>query len=255
MNNIILYLRTIAFRRNLALAIMSIVIFVLTVFFALRGYTRHGESFPVPDLKGLTKEKAIALICARGFRYSIDSVYIDDFTGGTIAEQDPAPLTMVKAKRTIYLTVVKMNVPSINFPDIENKPLMEARAILRNAGLKVGNIVYSPHVALNTVLRASLNGKFIYTGNVVRKGASINLVLGDGRGDAEVDIPDLIGLTLNEARVAVSGGNSSLNIGEIVYEGFIEDTSKAVIVRQNPTVSDSTNRITVGSRINVVLSR
>lgn len=72
---------------------------------------------------------------------------------------------------------------------------------------------------------------------------------------AEVDIPNLIGLTLNEARLAVSGGSSSLSIGEVIYEGSIGDTSKAVIIRQKPVARDTLTKIPIGSRINIVLSQ
>lgn len=255
MNRLFLYLRTIEFRKNFLLAILSVIILIVSVFFALRSYTRHGESLPVPDLKGLKIEEAVALLRDRGLRYSIDSLHIADLPGGTITEQDPAPNTTVKAKRTIYLTVVKKHPPDISFPDIENKPLEEAKAILLNAGIKIGNMTYRSHVALNTVLGASLNGKFVHAGDVVPKGVSINLTLGDGKGDAEVDIPNLIGLTLNEARLAASGGSSSLSIGEVIYEGSIADTSKAVIIRQNPVASDTLVKIPIGSRINIVLSQ
>lgn len=93
MNKLFLYLRTTEFRKSLLLAILSTIILILTVFFALSSYTKHGESLPVPNLKGLTIEKAIALLRSRGLRYSIDSVYINGLTGGIITEQDPAPNT------------------------------------------------------------------------------------------------------------------------------------------------------------------
>ncbi len=255
MNRLFLYLRTIEFRKNFLLAILSVIILIVSVFFALRSYTIHGESLPVPDLKGLTIEKAVTLLRDRGLRYSIDSLYIADLPGGTITEQDPAPNTKVKEKRTVYLTVVKKQPPDINFPDIENKPLAEAKAILLNAGVRVGNIAYRPNVALNIVLDATLNGKIVHAGDAIPKGVSINLTLGDGKGEAEVDIPNLIGLTLSEARLAASGGSSSLSIGEVIYEGPIGDTSKAVIIRQNPFVSDTLMKIAIGSRINIVLSK
>ncbi|MGX5689273.1 hypothetical protein [Arcticibacter tournemirensis] len=106
-----------------------------------------------------------------------------------------------------------------------------------------------------SVLEATLNGKTVHAGDVIPKGVVINLTLSDGKGDAEVDIPNLIGLTLNEARLAASGGSSSLSIGDVIYEGSIEDTSKAVIIRQNPFVSDTLVKIAIGSRINIVLSQ
>lgn len=121
--------------------------------------------------------------------------------------------------------------------------------------MAIGSIAYRSHVALNAVLEATLNGKTVHVGDVIPKGVVINLTLGDGKGDAEVDILNLIGLTLNEVRLATSGGSSALDIGDITYEGSIEDTSKAIIVRQHPVANDTLSKIAIGSRINIVLSK
>ncbi len=67
MNKFFAYLRTNTFRKNLIIAISSIAAFLLIIFFSLRFYTRHGEGMPVPKLKGLSVNEAIALLEAQGF--------------------------------------------------------------------------------------------------------------------------------------------------------------------------------------------
>ncbi|HCN85176.1 MAG TPA: serine/threonine protein kinase, partial [Sphingobacteriaceae bacterium] len=66
MNKFFLYLKTEEFRKNLIIAVTSILAFLLAIFFILRVYTRHGESLPVPSLKGMTVEKAVALLESQG---------------------------------------------------------------------------------------------------------------------------------------------------------------------------------------------
>ena len=75
MNKFLAYLRTETFRKNLIIAIIAVIAFILLIFFSLRYYTRHGEGVPVPKLEGLAVEQAIELLEAQGLEYQVDSVY------------------------------------------------------------------------------------------------------------------------------------------------------------------------------------
>ena len=99
MNKFFAYLRTETFRRNLLIAIGSVIGFILIIFFSLRFYTRHGESISVPQLKGLSVENAVASLESLGLRYQVDSVYQMDKEPGLVVEQDPDPNTSVKSNR------------------------------------------------------------------------------------------------------------------------------------------------------------
>lgn len=85
------------------------------------------------------------------------------------------------------------------------------------------------------------------------KGSRIDLVLGDGRGNEEVDIPSLIGLTIDEARFALKNG-AMLSLGNVYYEGEITDTANAVIVKQDPFLTDSVTKVKIGTPVNITLS-
>jgi beta-lactam-binding protein with PASTA domain len=64
----------------------------------------------------------------------------------------------------------------------------------------------------------------------------IDLVLGDGLGDADVPMPDLTGLTLEEANNLLS--SSSLNMGSVNYQGTITDSSSVKVFRQSPAFNE-----------------
>lgn len=246
------YLGTRTFRKNLLIAFISVFAFLLIVFYSLNFYTRHGEGLPVPKLKGLPVESAIKLLESQGFRYQIDSVYLIDKDPGMVVEQDPDPNTNVKINRTIYLTIITRLAPNINFPDIDGKTFLEARSILNNYGLKLGDTTYMSDVARDVVLKASFKGQDLKANEQLPKGSKINLVLGDGMGASEVDIPNLLGLNLNEARLSLLG--SSLQLGTVTYEGTIIDTVAARIIKQLPAQTDSLSKVTIGSSIDIVLS-
>lgn len=246
------YLRTKTFRKNLIIAVVSILAFLLVIFFSLGVYTRHGEGLPVPNLKGLNVEEAVRLLESQGLRYQVDSVYQVDKAPGTVIEQDPDPNTNVKIRRTIYLTIITRTAPFIKFPEIEGRTFLEARAVLNNFSLKLGDTSYTSDVARDVVLEVTSGGKKIRPGDEIPKGSRINLVLADGMGASEVDIPNLLGLTLNEAIFSIKG--SSLSLGSVTYLEPITDSLNAKVIKQIPAISDSLNKVSIGTHIDVVLS-
>lgn len=250
MSKFIDYLRTKTFRKNLIIAIGSIFAFLLFIFYSLGFYTHHGEGMPVPKLKGLSIEKAIEILESQDLRYQInDSIYLIDKEPGLVVEQDPDPNTNVKANRTIYLIITR-DAPNIKFPDIAGKTFLEVRSILNNYQLKVGDTSYLSDVARDVILTASFGGNPIIRGQQLPKGSRIDLVLGDGMGASEVDIPNLLGLNLNEARMSLLG--SSLMLGQVSYEGTA-DTINAKVIKQFPAISDSLSKVSIGTPIDVVL--
>jgi beta-lactam-binding protein with PASTA domain len=253
MNNFFKYLVSTDFRKQLIIAITVIIIIITSLYLSLRFYTRHGEGKPVPNLKGLSIENAVQLLESEGFRYQIDSIFILDKKPGLVLEQDPDPNTNVKINRMIYLTIVSSQTPDVNFPDIENKTLVEAQAMLENYGLKLGDTTYKPDIARDAILEFYYAGQPVRIGQKIPKGSRINLVLGDGYGASEVELPDLKGLTLGEAMFSIKG--SSLTLGTVTYEGVIRDSVNAVIILQTPTIlPDSVSKVSIGTRINLVLS-
>lgn len=247
------YLKTRSFRSTILWTVGSSVLILLIVFFGLGAYTRHGSSVPVPKLKGLVFEKAVNMLKTQDFRYKIDSAYVLDKPPGTVIEQDPDAETSVKEGRTIYLTIVSRVAPNVKLPELENVTFREADALLSNYGLSIGDTSYTSDIARDVVLAFKFARQTLKSGSVVPKGSKIDLVLGDGKGASEVDIPDLTNLDLDAAKFAIRG--AGLSIGTISYEGSITDSLSLVVVSQSPSRSDSTAKTSIGSRINLVIKQ
>jgi beta-lactam-binding protein with PASTA domain len=252
MGNFIGYLKTRSFRNNLIAAIATVIGILLIAFFSLRYYTKHGEGLNVPEVKGLSLAQAVSKLEDLGLRYEIDSVYVMDKPPGIVTDQDPDANTFVKGNRTIYLTINTAQAPNVKFPDIESKSLREAQAILESYRLKLGDTTYSPDVAKDVVLEAYFGGQQIRPGEVLPTGSMITLVLGDGLGEEDVELPNLVGLTLNEAKLSLRG--STLTLGQVTYEGEITDSANAVVVTQFPLVADSVSKVKRGFPVNITLS-
>jgi beta-lactam-binding protein with PASTA domain len=234
------YLKTKDFRKTILLAIGSVIVVALIAFYSLDLYTRHDSEIPVPKVTGMQINNALNILKQQGFGVSIDSVYVLDQAPGTVVEQDPDVGTEVKENRVIYLKIVKNQAPPVSLPDIMDAPYISAVATISNYGLKVGDTTYRSDIARDHVLEVRFAGQPIQAGTKLPKGSRIDLVLGDGAGASEVEIPDLVDQDLDAAKFALKG--SGLVLGTITYQGTITDSANLVIVAQMPMKTDSVTK-------------
>lgn len=142
-------------------------------------YTRHGEAIEVPNIVGVRMDKALAILEENKFRYEIiDSVYRDSMKKMDIVEQDPAAGSFVKKGRTMYLIVNSLEKPKVQVPKLVNKSLNLAMALLKNSGLRVGNVEFKKTLlGDNLVLAQMYHGDTIRPHVMVYKGAAIDLIV------------------------------------------------------------------------------
>ena len=245
------------FFKVLGVNILAIILVIIGVFtavsFILNSYTRHGDSLNVPDIRGLKIEDAIHVLEEKNLRYIIsDSLYFEDKPKLSILEQNPAPNSKVKEGRYIYITINSNKAPQVPLPNLLDVSFRQAEAMLAGAGLKVGNIIYKPDIAKDVVLDVRYQNSSLQPGIKIGKGTSVDLVLGDGLGGESVNLPDLTGLTLEEARNLLS--SASLNVGSVVYLGAISDSTSAKVARQSPAFTEGAT-VSGGQPIDIFLKQ
>ncbi len=250
MSKLLQYLRTDTFRKNLIGALVAFALLFLGIYFGLKWYTKHGVSIEVPQVKGLHIDDAVKTLEKADLEYSVDYVYQMDAQPGLVIEQDPDPKSQVKTGRTIYLTIITETPPEVAFPDIIDKTWIEASAILRNQSIKVADTVYIADIARDVVLDVKFSGQPLKAGQLIPKGSQITIVLGNGQGADDIEVPNLIGLSLSEARFALSG--IGLSLGNITYSEMVTDSLAATVVSQQPDTT--AGYISLGSSVNVTLS-
>lgn len=234
--------------------LIAVVLYLLTWVAAgfLSSYTRHGQYLTLPNLKGLPIDQAESVLKEKQLRYIItDTVFVDGMPKSAVVEQNPIPNSKVKTGRIIYLSINSTTSATVIMPNLINSSLRYAETVLNGMGLRLGEVIYKPDIAQNAVLDQLWTGQSIQPGTRIPKGAAINLVVGDGSGGALVAMPDLTGLSLLDATKVLEG--SMLQLGAVVYEGNPADSTKAVVVRQNPPYSESSS-IRSGEVVDVFLS-
>lgn len=211
---------------------LILILFVFSVY--LPGITNHGETVTVPDLQGMSVDEIDKFLSAqnRNLRYEIrDSNYSAKHKPYIVLTQSPEPGAKVKENRTLFLTINPKTPPKVKVPKLKDMPFKAAERTLRHLGLDVGRLKYKPFIGENVVLEQRYRGKEITPGTFVKKGTRIDLVVGDGIGEKEFDVPDLVGLPLDEAEFVLTG--SQLHLGEINY---VYNSSQEIgtVIRQTP---------------------
>ncbi len=254
MKNFFNFLKTKLFILNLTGSVILILLVFGFTYKWLNTYTRHGSSVSVPDLKGMNLSELEGFLQNKNLSYKIADSTIFDLSkpAGTIIEQDPQPNEKVKENRTIYLSITRSTPPGVKIPDLMDNSLRQAEAILKSYGLIAGQLIYKPDLAKNAVLEMQINGRTVHAGDGVTKGTVIDLVLGDGFGNTKVPVPQLYNLKLDEAMFVINA--SSLNVGAVVFDSSVKDSSNAKVYKQFP-VHNSDSTISQGESIDIFLTQ
>jgi eukaryotic-like serine/threonine-protein kinase len=218
---------------NILAGIVISIVIVLLFFLSLRWLTHHGVARAVPSVTGKTLDEAKAYLEKQGFEVIIqDSVFVDTLPPSGVIRQVPESDAVVKVNRTVYLTINRSVAPLVEMPNLVGYSLRNAEMVLKNMGLKVGDTMFKPDFARNSVLEQRYNGEDIKQGTKIRQGSAVTLVLGNGVGQNEFAVPNIVGLTFGQARGML--GTNGINIGSVVLEDGVTDTTNAYIYRQSP---------------------
>ena len=242
---------------NLLIAI-GIIFIVISIFLSsLSWFTNHGTYLKVPFVKGKNVDDAVKLLVANGFEVVMqDSVYIDTLPKYTVIKQLPDADATVKVNRVVYLTINRAEPPPIAMPKLEGLSFRFAKDILTKNHLEVGDTSEKPDFMKGAVLEQSYKGDKIAPGTMIPWGSKIDLVIGGALSEEQVPIPDLIGLTYQEAKRILDG--AKIPLAGILLRPDVSDTASAYIYKQNPDILDEENKqaiIHVGQPMDIWLQK
>lgn len=226
---------------NILAGIGLVIILILLFFGSLSWLTHYGKSDKVPSVLGQNIVAATKILEDQGFEVQIqDSVFVDSIARQSVVRQSPEADALVKSGRTIYLTINRTIAPQVEMPNLAGFSIKSAEMYLQSLGLKLGYVTYKPDIARNSVLEQLFNDQPIEPGAKIPIGSVISFVLGSGVGSGDINVPDLIGMTLGEARVFLLP--LGIHVGSVIAMGPVRDSSGAFIVRQLPEpLKDSFN--------------
>jgi beta-lactam-binding protein with PASTA domain len=207
----------------------------LTILFhiVLPVITRHQQAIIVPDLKRLPIEECKKALGGIGLRYKVGKElgYFSQYPPEVVIEQHPQAGAYVKKDRVIYLTLNASQALSVPMPHLIDGSVRNAYLMLKGCGLVCGPITYVPDVVKGAVLEQHYQGKPITSGEKIRQGSTIELIVGAGLKDSLTKVPSLIGRTAEEAVLVLL--EAGLCLGKVSHQlaGGVEGT----IIQQLPT--------------------
>ena len=237
------FLASRTFFKNLIIAFILVAALLFMTLQSLKSYTQHGQSNPVPNFTGLTKQEAEITAKQNKLKVVvIDSVYTNNVGPGKVVEQEPSPGFKVKDNRTIFLTINSTNKEMVILPKLTEISFRQAKVLLKSYGFILGEISYQPSEYNNLVLKVEQDSTEIQEGNLLLKESRIDFIIGRDPQNEQTPLPNLKGLKIEQAKEILV--NAMLNFGVLIYDETIlsaEDTLNALIWQQRPEPKTSSS--------------
>lgn len=221
---------------NLLLAIGIFIGLVYLTFRWLEYHTNHGQEIPVPNVVNRSIHDAVRILDDAGLEYEVDSFKFDPrYRPLQVLQVYPAPGSRVKNGRAITVKVNPKTWAPVAIPDVINKYSGLAFQRLDQVGLKVGDTLYEPSIQKDAVLRILFKGNAIKPGTKVPRFSIIDVVVGSGPM-RNIIIPNLVGLTVAEAKAAIA--RNLFEVGVVDHEDGGQDDSD-IVYYQDPASGDA----------------
>jgi serine/threonine-protein kinase len=206
---------------------LSVVAAVLVVLGVGAGvwYINSGQFTQVPPLLSKTEAQARDRLEAAGLDVGkVKRAYDDTVKRGTVISSDPAPGARIRDHDSVTLTV-SLGPETVNVPDVQGRPLAEARARLKADGLEPGMVTqqFSQDVPQGSVISTTPRA-----GTRRHAGSAIALTVSKG---SPVDVPDVTGDDLDSARQQLTDAGLKVRIAA---EQVNSEYDKGKVARQSP---------------------
>jgi eukaryotic-like serine/threonine-protein kinase len=220
---------------NVIAGVVLLLLLLLLFLGSLALLTQHGKTMKIPSVTGLSYADAKKTLAAQGFDVQIQdsSVYFDTMRPQQVVKQFPEADNQVKVNRTIYLTINRSEAPFILMPNLVSMSFRTANTVLHQYGLRLGDTLFQPDFARNSVLNQQYKGQTIKPGTSIQQGSAITLILGNGIGEQEFIVPDLFGLTYLQAKGRLD--SFGISLGAVTSDKGVRDSAESYIYWQNPS--------------------
>lgn len=237
------------------------VIWIVIIWSALsyfKSFTNYGKEVQVPTLLNNNISDVPELLSSIGLRYEvIDSVYNPNLIEGTVIYQEPLPSDStglnVKSDRLVKIRISKQT-RLVEVPYVVSKSQRFAEASLNARGFKTKITRVPSREDHGSVIEQRIKEKPVVKGQKALVNSQIELLIGERSGGELTLVPDLKGLTVQQAEQRIAM-NNALRLFYICKDCANKtDSLIAKIERQSPVAIDS-NMVPVGSTITVFATK
>lgn len=230
------------------ISLLVSIIVSLIIHFYISGWVEKKQYVRVPDIRNLPVSEAAKKLNPLGLKYEIlEEIESEVVPAGSVVLQQPLPKTLVK-KNTEVIIVLSKGIPMVKIPEVKQKTLEEAKKIIVESELTVGEIKeiesdIQKGLVVDTEPQASVE---------VKKGTPVNIIISKGKEIPvkkevkKVEVPNIINKSLVEAKKILE--SHGLRLGNI-KKVCDEDKDFDIIISQSPQYG---TKVPQGSKVDVV---
>jgi beta-lactam-binding protein with PASTA domain len=197
------------------------------------------EKVEVPRLVGLTEDEARAELDEAGLEVEVERRPHLRREEGEVFRQDPEAGDEVKEGDTVTI-FVSQGPREVEVPDVTNENIEDAREILRDVGLRTGEVTREPHdeIEEDNVIRQSFP-----PGSEIPARTKVDLVVSSG---PETIVPNVIGFTEEAAVQAIEAEGLVAKVNRAP-----DDAPEGTVIDQDP---DGGTEAEPGDEVTILVS-
>ncbi|GAA2315930.1 Stk1 family PASTA domain-containing Ser/Thr kinase [Streptomyces violaceusniger] len=191
-------------------------------------YISVGQFTEVPPVLRKTQAEAEKKLHGAGLDVKVVNEFSDVVPKGKVIGSKPGPGERVRDTGTVTIRV-SQGRPRAEVPNVVGMPLAEAKRKIADQGLTVGKVTgrFSSETAQGSVLSTSPGPD-----SVRRPETPVSIMVSKGR---PVDVPDVVGDSVDEARSTLEGEGFEVKVAE--RQVFSEE-DKGSVAEQSPSSDD-----------------
>lgn len=197
---------------GLSFIVLGVLVAILMDQIVMPMYVKHGQKITLPDVRRMQYDKASKLLQDQGFiPVKGDVKYNAEFDPGMVIDQQPYALSTVKSGRRVYLTVANAE-PFLNMPELVGQSIRGTKLQLSQVGLQLDSLTW---VFSDTFPQDVVTWQSVRPNAPIRRGSGVLLRVSKGKNPNKYQVPDLINLSLEEAKRRLA--QSRLTLGDVNY--------------------------------------
>jgi serine/threonine-protein kinase len=222
------------------------IIAALSTYFTLNFFISSESNTVVPDLSGKHVVTALELLSDLSLNTKVKGMaYSPDIPAHHVISQDPLPGFEIKPGRDVRITLSK-GPESVVVPLLKGLGFNQARIVLDDNGLSTGNIarVYNAQASEGIII-----SQIPSSGKTIHRAQPIDLLISIGSRPEAYLMPDLSGLSLDDAMQRIEKGRLTLGkVGNVM----LEERPVNIIIDQSPAPG---HRVFAKDSVNLTINR
>jgi eukaryotic-like serine/threonine-protein kinase len=182
------------------------------------------QTVETPDLTGMSREEATNELDQFGLAAEFERQPHPDAPVGEVVDQDPDPGDEVDEGGTVTVFLSSGPQP-VKVPDLSNEMAKDAKEILEEAGLELGETTKQPN---EDVEKGLVISQSIDPGEKVDPETPVDIVVSSG--PAPVIVPDVINQTQEQAETNIDAAGLAFE----VREEFSDEVAEGIVFDQDP---------------------